>query len=99
MRGFLKFISIFMLLVLVVGAGQVGVALIHFYMVYFGQVAPGEPVYVDERAFSLTDSAFLCVLGVALITLSVSVRALVRRRLSAQPHNTSLNPDPPKRAG
>ena len=88
-----------MLLVFAVGAGQVGLALIHLYMVYFDDVVPGEPVYVDERAFSPVESAVLCLLGVALITLSVFVRALIRRRLSTQPHNTSVNAAPQKRAG
>ena len=99
MRAFLKFLSSFMMLVLIFGAAQVSLGLVNFYLVYSGHAVPGEPVYVDERAFSLADSATLSLLGVVLIALSVSVRALLLRKLAAPPHDTSFNPDSPERAG
>jgi hypothetical protein len=51
------------------------------YMVTIQGVAPGDPIWLDELAPPVSDASFWLAIGVGLVSGSLLLRAIVRRRL------------------
>jgi hypothetical protein len=79
----LRTIAFFGILLIIVGAAVVGVCLIDIYMVGVAGVPPGEPMYVDELAYPISDALVIAAKGIALIVVGSVGGEYARRKLRA----------------
>jgi hypothetical protein len=93
MRELMRILSTGAPLLIVVGIVNAALAIVGSYMVVFGHVTPGEPMYLDELAPTLGEAMGQATIGVALIALGFLVRAWAKVASEKPPHNTTINPD------
>jgi hypothetical protein len=66
--------------VALVGCVSVAFSLAALYMVGISGARPGQPIYLDELAPTLGDATIDLGIGLFVIALALTVRALIRRR-------------------
>lgn len=77
----LRLASIIAIPVALLGALVVALSLAGLWMVVIEGMAPGEPIWADAQAPSMKEALTDIASGTALVTLALTVRALVRRKL------------------
>ena len=81
MRIALQVLAILAIPVALYGALIIAKCATDIYMLTFGGVAPGEPMWVDELAPTLAEATTWLILGSSLVAASLLLRAWIRRKL------------------
>jgi len=81
MKALLIITNVLIYIVVLYATLHIANAIVSFYMVYFGYVQPGEPMYLDTLAPTIIESVMVFAVGISVIALCSFGSSFVKRRL------------------